>query len=185
MSGLWLRTYAMIVFLSFLVACASSHDSKNAPSALGSMQKVASNETAPAGDIPDTQAWVVYHGPGYQVVYPDGWARSSRGGAEQFALGYDGEEVQVKGAAEMLREQSAIRGLVSKHTALPAGDATIYVFTSDSAQNPVTGKRVRLENNAYVFTHGPRTVTLVLWAPVGSDNVDQWRHIASSFQWVN
>jgi hypothetical protein len=47
----------------------------------------------------------------------------------------------------------------------------------------VTGKQVRLENNFYLFLKNGKLALLTLWAPLGSDNVDQWNLIANSFKW--
>jgi hypothetical protein len=59
----------------------------------------------------------------------------------------------------------------------------LITYTSDSATDAVTGKRIRLENNSYVFARGGKSVRVDLWAPLGADNVDQWRKISRSFAW--
>jgi len=62
--------------------------------------------------------------------------------------------------------------------------AVLMVYTSNSDPDPVTGKQVRLENNAYLFFKNGKLATLRLWAPLGADNVDQWKLISRSFRWV-
>ena len=53
-----------------------------------------------------------------------------------------------------------------------------------SLEDPVTNKRVRLENVAYFFYRNGKEVTLTVWAPQGADNVDQWNRMANSFRWL-
>jgi hypothetical protein len=65
---------------------------------------------------------------------------------------------------------------------LPAGPAVLVDYASNSDPDPVTGKQVRLENNAYYFYQNGKLATLVLWAPQGADNVDQWQQMAQSFR---
>jgi len=51
------------------------------------------------------------------------------------------------------------------------------------APDPVTGKSLPLANESYFFARGKRHVALVLSAPVGADNVDQWKKLAESLRW--
>ena len=74
-------------------------------------------------------------------------------------------------------------------------NATLVEYSSNSAADEVTGKKIRLENEAILFTAPTRpgmskersnatsSVLLILWAPAGSDNADQWNSIAHSFHW--
>jgi hypothetical protein len=66
---------------------------------------------------------------------------------------------------------------------LPGGQAVLVEYTSNSDPNAVTGKQVRLENNAYLYFKGGKLATLTLWAPLGADNVDQWKRMSDSFRW--
>jgi hypothetical protein len=66
---------------------------------------------------------------------------------------------------------------------LPGGSAVLLTSTSESQPDAVTGKSVRLENNTYLFFRHDKQAALRLWAPLGADNVDQWRRIARSFRW--
>jgi hypothetical protein len=66
---------------------------------------------------------------------------------------------------------------------LPAGNVVLIVYTSNSEPNAVTNRQIRLENNRYLFFKAGKIVTLDLSAPVGADNVDQWKLMAESFHW--
>ena len=66
---------------------------------------------------------------------------------------------------------------------LPAGNAVVIKYTSNSEANAVTNKKVRLENETYLFFRNNHEAMLTLWAPQGADNVDQWQRMAKSFRW--
>lgn len=136
-------------------------------------------ETNPPGDIPDTQAFVKYTEPTLRVtvVYPEGWQRTVQRGGVTFARDFNGEQLRTGPATA---GSLVVRDLRESAVKLPGGKATLVRFTSNSSQNAVTAKRVRLENNAYVFTTPHGDIVLHLWAPLGADNVDQWKHIAQS-----
>ncbi len=147
-------------------------------------------ETSPPGDIPDTQVFVPYASPyGYRVSFPEGWQRTEQARGVTFINGFDGERVRLA-APERNPVQLATAGFEvvrDVHTSpanLPAGRATLVTFTSNSQPNALTGKRVRLQDNTYVFVSRHGTAPLLdLWAPLGSDNVDQWRRISRSLRW--
>jgi hypothetical protein len=146
-------------------------------------------ETNPPGDIPDTQVFVPYASRyGYRVSFPEGWQRTEQGRGVTFINGFDGERVRLGASARNPVQLAtagfeAVRNVHAVPVNLPAGRATRVTFTSNSQPNELTGKRVRLENNTYVFVSPRGTALLDLWAPLGSDNVDQWRRISRSLQW--
>jgi hypothetical protein len=155
-------------------------------------------ESNPPGDIPDSQTFVKYHSlrGRYEIDSPEGWARNLTGSAVTFTDKYDGENVAVAAAQTAPAAESrtpqvmairksgrAIQIESIRRVRLPSGAAVLVDFLSNSEPNPVTGKRVRLENNQYLFFKNGRLVSLTLWAPLGSDNSDQWLHIARSFRW--
>ncbi len=156
-------------------------------------------EQSPAGDIPDTQAYVTYTNAlgGYSLAVPEGWARTERGADVSFSSKLDGVSVSITDTAATPTAASADsivallkqRGRaveVSKVTdvQLPGGPAVLITYTSNSDPNPVTNKQVRLENNAYLFWEAGKLATLTLYAPLGADNVDQWKYMAESFRWA-
>src|SRR5205807_2916915 len=85
------------------------------------------------------------------------------------------QQLQSQGHAVTLTNVSQI--------ALPAGKAVLIKYTSNSDPNPVTNKRVRLENEAYIYFKNGKEATLTLWAPQGADNADQWNRMSKSFRW--
>ena len=144
-------------------------------------------ETNPPGDIPDTQVFVLYTSRnGYTVSFPEGWQRTEQARGVTFINGFDGERVRLTVTARRPVQlatagSDAVRD-VRTLDALPL-KAVLVTFTSNSQPNALTGKRVRLLDNTYVFTSPRGAALLDLWAPLGSDNVDQWRRISRSFQW--
>jgi hypothetical protein len=140
-----------------------------------------------AGDIPDTQAFVRYVGPGYSVLVPEGWSRAQRGSTVTFAWNANGETIEVSAPGDPqpeLRSRFGASGAIVLRRATIAGSpAVIATFASQSKPNAVTGKRVRLDNAAYIFERGGRRAMLVLSAPAGADNADQWKKISESFRW--
>jgi hypothetical protein len=156
----------------------------------------AAQQTAPEktpGDIPDTQAFVTFTSSpgGYALEVPEGWARTARGPNVRFVEKFDGVEVTVtraRGANAIAAKVAALKksGRVAKvqDVRLSSGPAVRVDYTSNSDADPVTGKRVRLENVSYIFSRNGKLATLSLWAPLGADNVDQWRRMAQSFRWL-
>jgi hypothetical protein len=144
-------------------------------------------EVNPPGDIPDTQAFVEFVSPaGYSLQAPEGWARSMRGANVTFRDKFDGLSVDVTATSQTLASIKAAAAAGSDFTStvltLPAGRATEIKYASNSEADPVTGKKVRLANEAIIFIHGARHATLRVWAPLGADNVDQWNFIERSFR---
>ena len=153
-------------------------------------------EKNPPGDIPDDQVFVPYTSAagGYSLKVPEGWARSEKGSDVDFIDKFDGVAVIiVDGAATPPRIQDVVarlgkaeKGLKvvsTKERRLPAGSALIVKYESESETNPVTNKRVRLEDDAYAFYKDGKIAILILWAPMGADNADQWKLISESFRW--
>lgn len=148
-------------------------------------------ESNPPGDIPDTQAFVSYTSDAgrYSLEAPEGWARSARGADVRFIDKFDGESVTIAQAGTAAAIDALRRGarggrdFTVARIALPAGQASDVSFTSNSDADAVTGKRVRLQGRAIIFEHAGKTATVLLWAPLGADNIDQWNRIANSFRW--
>jgi hypothetical protein len=154
-------------------------------------------EVNPPGDIPDNQAFVPYHGPGYSVSVPEGWARTSRVGAVVFSDKYNSLTVTTTDAASAptpvtarSRELPAIRAAAKGFTPgavsivhRTAGSALLMTYHALSAVNPVTGKVANEAVERYEFWRSGHEVVLTLAAPVGSDNVDPWRKVTESFTW--
>jgi hypothetical protein len=152
-------------------------------------------EKNPPGDIPDDQVFVSYASSagGFSLKVPEGWARSEKGSDVDFVDKFDGVAVSVAAAAAaptvkdvvagLEKPGKAVRVVSSKEIRLPAGQALLVKYESDSESNAVTNKRLRLENEAYVFYKNGKTATLTLWAPKGAGNADQWKLMSESFRW--
>lgn len=169
----------------------------NAVAAVSTMSTAQAN---PAGDIPDTQAFVTFASRtgGYQLQVPEGWARTARGADVLFTDALDGVGVTVTSAAHAPSEPGARGAVVAaitrsghavkvtkvENVRLPGGAAVLAEYTSTSDPDPVTNRQVRLEDTAYLFFRAGKVATLTLWAPVGADNVDQWQRMAHSFRWL-
>jgi hypothetical protein len=154
-------------------------------------------ERNPPGDIPDSQAFVTYtsRADRFLIDAPEGWSRTGSTGTVTFTDKFDVESVVISSgsctsgdpraslARSVLRSGEAVSNVRVESIALPAGPAHIAKYESNSAPEPVTGKRVRLTANAYLLERNKRCALITLWAPLGADNVDQWQRIARSFRW--
>jgi hypothetical protein len=152
-------------------------------------------EKNPPGDIPDDQVFVSYTSSagGYSLKVPEGWARSEKGFNVGFIDKFDGVAVMVDAVAtaptvsdivaKLEKSERGFKITSAKEIRLPAGPALLIKYESESEANPVTNKRVRLEDEAYVFYKNGKRATLILWAPAGADNGDQWKLISESFRW--
>jgi len=157
-------------------------------------------EVNPPGDIPDSQGFVSYTNStgGYKLDVPEGWARTENGASATYVNKFDGVKVDVVPAstpptASSVRANEA-RTIQSQGHAvtitgvsdvtLPGGKAVLVKYTSNSELDPVTNKRIRLENETYIFFRNGKEAMLTLWAPQGADNVDQWQRMAKSFRWL-
>jgi hypothetical protein len=126
-------------------------------------------QAAATGDIPDNQAFLVFHDSqaGYSIRYPEGWAR--KGSANDVTFQEKANTVHV-----IVRNGAAQGKAGVKST-----------FTGRSAPDPVTGKRLPLTIDRYEFPKGGKVAVVDLVTPVGVDNVDAYRLISESFQWQN
>jgi hypothetical protein len=57
------------------------------------------------------------------------------------------------------------------------------VYSTQSAPNAVTGKRVTLVVDRYYLSQGKRSAVVDLGTPQGVDNVDAYRLMIESFRW--
>jgi hypothetical protein len=160
---------------------------------------VGNSTQASGNDIPDTQTFVTYTSSvaKYQLQVPEGWAQTVKQSDVSFvnnlnALGVTLTSVATQPTVSSVlnnqtawqQSERAVRDVQAQNAQLPGGLAVLITYTSNSEPNAVTGKQVRLENNRYLFFKNGKLAMLTLSAPVGADNVDQWRRIANSFKWV-
>jgi hypothetical protein len=156
-------------------------------------------EVSPAGDIPDTQAFVTFWSSDgtFSVKVPEGWSRTQAGSNTEFTdklnsarLDATNESVAPNIGSATTVEVPAIAAashgfkLGDVSTVKRAGgDAVLITYQVNGSADPVTGKSVRLDVERYEFAKDGRQVTITLSAPVGSDNVDPWKTITDSFGW--
>jgi len=164
-----------------------------------STESAVAPEVNPVGDIPDSQAFVVYESKsgGYSLDVPEGWARSENGANVNFVGKLDGVGVTLTTAAsaptaatardheakDIQQRGRAVQISDVKDVKLPSGPAVLIKFGSNSEPNAVTGKQLRQENETYLYFKNGREAALTLWAPQGADNVDQWQRMSKSFRW--
>lgn len=181
----------------------SAQISSSAAGMNGTSGDAPATESNPAGDIPDTQAFVDYTSSqgGYTVQVPEGWARTeeasaSGGTSTLFSDKYNNIRIDTAAAAAAPTVQSGQRELTAIGSAATgftpgkvtieqrkAGSAVLITYQSDSSPSPVTGKVIPQDVARYEFFNGGNTATVTLSAPVGSDNVDPWRTVTDSFRW--
>ena len=154
-------------------------------------------QAAATGDIPDSQVYVVFTDSraGYSIKYPEGWAQSGSGNRVTF---YDKNNlvrtiVQLGGAPTLAQVSAELKALKTATSSLRfqpprriqigGRPAIKVVYTTKSAPNPVTNKRVQLSVDRYYLAQGGKRAIVDLGSPVGVDNVDGYRLMVQSFRW--
>ena len=150
--------------------------------------------SAAAGDIPDNQVFLVVRNSaaGYSLKYPEGWAQ--RGGGKALTFRDKNNIVRVvvangkaPTAATVQSELASLRGARVKsgpaHMTIAGAPALKVTYTTVSAPNAVTGKRVTLIVDRYYLWHGGKRAIVDLGTPIGVDNVDAYRLMIHSFRW--
>ena len=91
-------------------------------------------------------------------------------------------------AAEITRELTNLHGANVKtgpqQLTISGAKAFKVVYTTESAANAVTGKRVTLTVDRYYLTHAGKAAIVDLGSPLGVDNVDAYRLMIQSFRWT-
>ena len=159
------------------------------PSAL----QAEANATA-AGDIPDNQVFLTFRDTvaGYSMKYPEGWVQ--RGSGNQVTLRNVNNIVRVvvapgtaPTAATVRADLAGLKGATvegsPRQLTLAGKPAYKITYETESAPNPVTGKRVKLVVDRYYLARGDRRAVVDLGTPVGVDNVDAYRMMIESFGW--
>lgn len=178
--------------------CGSSSSTSAAPATTGGLAPPA-KETTPPGDIPDNQVYVAYSpaGAGFTARVPEGWSRTSAGGATTFTDKLNSVRMELSA-----NEKTATAATVTS-TVLPrlaktvpgyasgkvttvtrhAGTAVKVTYQATSTPDAVTGKTHRDAVERYEFARGGKVAVLTLTGPVGADNVDPWKIVTDSFRW--
>ena len=151
-------------------------------------------EKNPPGDIPDSQVFVDYSGPGFTMKVPEGWSRVDETGGAKFSDKYNIIDVTTSDAAtaptiaavtigvaaDLSKSGHAVKVTSVKEVKLDGGKAVRIDYAANSAPNAVTNKPIRLEDVRFLLFKGGKLVSLDMAAPFGADNVDQWNLMANS-----
>lgn len=203
MRNLALSAFAAVAFTA--CGCGSSESSSSTgsstattPSSPSSAAALSADAASAAtGDIPDNQVFLVFHNnsAGYSIRYPEGWTQRGSGRDVTFQEKNNLVHIVVRmGPAPSTASVAAALG------ALRASDPTLTfkaplpvrigstsaikaTYTTQSAPNPVTGKRVLLLVDRYELASGGRRAVVDLGTPQGVDNVDAYRMMIESFRW--
>ncbi len=144
-----------------------------------------------AGDIPDNQVFLSFRdAPAhYSMKYPEGWAQ--QGAGKNVTFRDKNNIVRIVVAASGPLTKASIQSDTEKlHIVHPLQATTIsgspafkVSYSTVSAANAVTGKRVNLVVDRYYLWHGGQRAVVDLGTPVGVDNVDAYRMMIESFRW--
>ncbi|MEO9176113.1 MAG: hypothetical protein ABI317_11430 [Gaiellales bacterium] len=159
----------------------------------------AAADTPPPGDIPDSQAFVVFHDKGFSIKVPEGWARVTHAGSTAFIDKYNGIAIAVSRRAKAPTVSNVTRGELARLKAStlgfaqprlsavsrPAGSGVLVTYRASSVKSSVTGKRISNDVERYELWHAGKVAVLTLQAPHGSDNIDAWRLVTTSFRWAS
>jgi hypothetical protein len=129
------------------------------------------------------------------MQYPEGWVQ--RGGGSDVTLQDKNNLVRIlvrPGTAlsaaqvsqELQRQKQTTPSLQAgaPSSVMVGGKQAIKVsYTTQSAANPVTGKRVLLLVDRYVVAGSGRYAIVDLGSPKGVDNVDAYKMMIGSFRW--
>ncbi|MGR3542957.1 MAG: hypothetical protein ACU0BE_01515 [Paracoccus sp. (in: a-proteobacteria)] len=155
-------------------------------------------ETNPPGDIPDNQVFIDYTAPaGFSMQVPEGWSRSDTATGVSFADKYGTidiatakadkaptpQSIQQREVPDLVAGGHAVEVTDVRAMTLPAGEAVALDYLSNSAINPVTNRRIRLENRRIYLFHAGQEAIVTFSAPAGADNVDAWKMMAESLRW--
>jgi hypothetical protein len=154
-------------------------------------------DTPTPGDIPDNQAFVRLTTPAYSLVTPEGWARTGSGGRITLTDKYNRITVEATKlatpptarsvtASELSHLRSVTPGFAKPRVTTltrPAGRVVLVRYEARSPRDPVTGRAIVNDVERYEFWKAGRLAAVTLQAPHGSDNVDPWRRITTSFRW--
>ena len=188
--------------------CGSSSSGSNSSSGSGATTSGASGTTnsspgalsaeaksTASGDIPDSQVFVTLHGSSFSMQYPEGWVQG--GGGTDVTLQDKNNLVRVvvrrgtaPSAAQVSQELQRQKQTTPSLQAGTASSVTVgktqavkVSYTTQSAANPVTGKRVLLLVDRYVLPGAGRYAIVDLGSPKGVDNVDAYKMMIGSFRW--
>ncbi len=154
-------------------------------------------QSAATGDIPDNQVFLTFrnNAAGYSILYPEGWARKGDANKTTFqdknnviriVVRHGSRPTVVSARADVEKLKASTPSLTvgsAQTVSLPGQQAVKVSYSSESPPNPVTGRRVKLVVDRYVYFNAGRVASVDLGTAVGVDNVDAYRMISRSFRW--
>jgi hypothetical protein len=196
-------TTSIVLAIAVATGCggSSSGSSSGSGSASGSSSSSgalsADAKSAATGDIPDNQNFLTFSDKpaGFSMRYPEGWSQKQTGSGVTFQDKNNLVRIDVhKGQAPTVASVAAeLQKLKASNPSLKAqtpkkfnlkGKPAIKVsYTTTSAPNQVTGKRVVLMVDRYVLANKGKVAVIDLGTPTGVDNVDAYRMMSESFTW--
>jgi hypothetical protein len=138
---------------------------------------------------------VTLHGAAYSLQYPEGWVLRSAGSDTSLQDKNNLVRIVVRrgtapSASQVSQELQRQRRATPSLQAGPPSSVTVggtqavkVSYSTQSAANPVTGKRVLLLVDRYVVPGTGRYAIVDLGTPKGVDNVDAYRMMIGSFRW--
>jgi hypothetical protein len=150
--------------------------------------------SAATGDIPDNQVFLTFRdsSAGWSMKYPEGWVESGPGNRVTFQDKNNIVRVVIVKAPPPTAASIRAEFASFKATHLSSGPTQLQlqgspafkvVYTTRSAPNPVTGKRVTLQVDRYYLSNAGEEAIVDLGTPKGVDNVDAYRLMIESFRW--
>ena len=180
------------------VGCGSSGSSSSSSASGGGSSTSAAEATAAAtGDIPDNQVFLTYHNQagGYSLKYPEGWTRKVNGSSTTFTDKGNSISASVTSGsppttasvssqlAALKKSDPTLKAGKPQQVKIKGAPVIKVTYTALGAKDPVTGKRLQIITDRYVYSKGGKVATLDLATPKGVDNVDAYRMISESFKW--
>jgi hypothetical protein len=203
-----IRNLTLLVFAAVVFAACGCGSSKSLSSTGGSTATTPSSPSpaaalsadaasAATGDIPDNQVFLVFHNntAGYSIKYPEGWTQRGSGRDVTFqeknnlvhilvSTGPAPSTASVGAALRALRASDpSLTFKAPLQARIGSTSAIKATYATQSAPNPVTGKRVLLLVDRYELASGGRHAVVDLGTPQGVDNVDAYRMMIESFKW--
>jgi hypothetical protein len=181
-------------------APAASQPATSAPSGAAAAEDPVQAENNPPGDIPDNLAFVRYSNKvgHYSFTHPEGWAQTASGGTVTFTDKLNGVHIEIgtqttaptvssaeKTDVPALRTGQAAFELrkVSAFSVNGASGVKI-VYRRNSEPDAVTGRQYRDEVERYALVKNGRELIVELYGPVGADNVDAYKTMLESLNFL-
>jgi PsbP len=139
--------------------------------------------------------FLVFHdrAAGYSIRYPEGWTQQGGGGDVTFRDKNNLVHIvvargSVPSAASVASQLSGLKRTAPTLTfnapqlvQLGSSNVVKARYKTESAPDPVTGKRVTLLVDRYELSRNGRVAVVDLGTPEGVDNVDAYRMMIESF----